>query len=277
MERHITKEVQIGNRWIGGNHPIAIQSMTNTKTEDVAATVAQIKQLTKVGCEIIRCAVPTQEAAAALTEIKKQITIPLVADIHFDYRLAIAAMEHGADKIRINPGNIVKATDYRGKTLKFTVSGKVNAAKTGKYKITYTAKDAKGNKTQKSIVITVKDTKAPSISLKRKTLTYNKAVSKEKLVSAIKADVVAKDLGKKLASKYVFVDAREAHKAVTAMERGTYGTYSVTVYVKDTAGNKSRKLKVKINFVNPNPGTDQPDQPEPDTPGVVTDSAITVQ
>lgn len=82
MERHITKEVQIGNRWIGGNHPIAIQSMTNTKTEDVAATVAQIKQLTKVGCEIIRCAVPTQEAAAALTEIKKQITIPLVADIH---------------------------------------------------------------------------------------------------------------------------------------------------------------------------------------------------
>ena len=87
MERHITKEVQIGNRWIGGNHPIAIQSMTNTKTEDVAATVAQIKQLTKVGCEIIRCAVPTQEAAAALTEIKKQITIPLVADIHFDYRL----------------------------------------------------------------------------------------------------------------------------------------------------------------------------------------------
>ena len=106
MERHITKEVQIGNRCIGGNHPIAIQSMTNTKTEDVAATVAQIKQLTKVGCEIIRCAVPTQEAAAALTEIKKQITIPLVADIHFDYRLAIAAMEHGADKIRINPGNI---------------------------------------------------------------------------------------------------------------------------------------------------------------------------
>lgn len=184
-------------------------------------------------------------------------------------------IERTNSKVDLKKG--VKATDYRGKTLKFTVSGKVNAAKTGKYKITYTAKDAKGNKTQKSIVITVKDTKAPSISLKRKTLTYNKAVSKEKLVSAIKADVVAKDLGKKLASKYVFVDAREAHKAVTAMERGTYGTYSVTVYVKDTAGNKSRKLKVKINFVNPNPGTDQPDQPEPDTPGVVTDSAITVQ
>ena len=101
-----TKTVKIGSKVIGGGNPILIQSMTNTKTEDVAATVAQIKQLTKVGCEIIRCAVPTQEAAAALTEIKKQITIPLVADIHFDYRLAIAAMEHGADKIRINPGNI---------------------------------------------------------------------------------------------------------------------------------------------------------------------------
>ena len=103
MERHKTREVKIGNRIIGGNHPIAIQSMTNTKTEDVAATVAQIHQLTKAGCEIIRCAVPTMEAAKALGEIKKQITIPLVADIHFDYRLAIAAMENGADKIRINP------------------------------------------------------------------------------------------------------------------------------------------------------------------------------
>lgn len=109
MERHKTREVKIGNRIIGGNHPIAIQSMTNTKTEDVAATVAQIHQLTKAGCEIIRCAVPTMEAAKALGEIKKQITIPLVADIHFDYRLAIAAMENGVDKIRINPGNIGSA------------------------------------------------------------------------------------------------------------------------------------------------------------------------
>ena len=109
MERYKTREVKIGNRIIGGNHPIAIQSMTNTKTEDVAATVAQIHQLTKAGCEIIRCAVPTMEAAKALGEIKKQITIPLVADIHFDYRLAIAAMENGADKIRINPGNIGSA------------------------------------------------------------------------------------------------------------------------------------------------------------------------
>ena len=106
LPRDKTKELQIGDRIIGGNQPIAIQSMTNTKTEDVAATVEQIRKLTQAGCEIIRCAVPTMEAAEALSEIKKQITIPLVADIHFDYKLAIAAMEHGADKIRINPGNI---------------------------------------------------------------------------------------------------------------------------------------------------------------------------
>lgn len=102
----MTKTVTIGNRVIGGGNPILIQSMTNTKTEDVAATVAQIRVLTAAGCDIIRCAVPTMEAAEALTEIKKQVEIPVVADIHFDYRLAIAAMEHGADKIRINPGNI---------------------------------------------------------------------------------------------------------------------------------------------------------------------------
>ena len=106
MDRTQTRKVKIGNVTIGGGAPIAIQSMTNTKTEDVAATVAQIKELTAAGCEIIRCAVPTMEAAKALSEIKKQIEIPLVADIHFDYRLAIAAMEAGADKIRINPGNI---------------------------------------------------------------------------------------------------------------------------------------------------------------------------
>ena len=104
--RNQTKVVQIGNCVIGGGNPILIQSMTNTKTQDVEATVAQIRELTKAGCEIIRCAVPDMEAAKALTEIKKQIEIPLVADIHFDYKLAIAAIEHGADKIRINPGNI---------------------------------------------------------------------------------------------------------------------------------------------------------------------------
>ena len=102
----MTKVVKIGDRVIGGGNPILIQSMTNTKTEDVAATVAQIQALTAAGCDIIRCAVPTMEAAKALTEIKKQVSIPVVADIHFDYRLALAAIEHGADKIRINPGNI---------------------------------------------------------------------------------------------------------------------------------------------------------------------------
>ena len=106
MSRANTRVVKIGDRVIGGGNPILIQSMTNTKTEDVEATVKQIQALTEAGCDIIRCAVPTMEAAKALSEIKKQISIPLVADIHFDYRLAIAAIENGADKIRINPGNI---------------------------------------------------------------------------------------------------------------------------------------------------------------------------
>lgn len=105
----MTKTVKIGNRIIGGGNPILIQSMTNTKTENVEATAAQINQLTAAGCDIIRCAVPTMDAAKALKEIKKQVQIPVVADIHFDYRLAIAAMENGADKIRINPGNIGSA------------------------------------------------------------------------------------------------------------------------------------------------------------------------
>ena len=106
MYRNHTRVVKIGDKEIGGGNPILIQSMTNTRTEDVEATVAQIQRLTKAGCEIVRCTVPTMEAAEALREIKKQISIPLVADIHFDYRMAIAAMECGADKIRINPGNI---------------------------------------------------------------------------------------------------------------------------------------------------------------------------
>ena len=106
MYRDHTKVIQIGNRVIGGGNPILIQSMTNTKTEDVDACVKQILRLEEAGCDIIRCTVPTLEAAKALLEIKKQIHIPLVADIHFDYKMAIAAMENGADKIRINPGNI---------------------------------------------------------------------------------------------------------------------------------------------------------------------------
>ena len=132
MERRKAREVRIGDRVIGGDHPILIQSMTNTKTEDVTATVAQILKLEQAGCDIIRVAVPTLEAAAALKEIKKQIHIPLVADIHFDYRLAIAAMENGADKIRINPGNIgnkerVKAVVDRAKELHIPIRVGVNS------------------------------------------------------------------------------------------------------------------------------------------------------
>ncbi len=106
MNRDHTKTIQIGDRVIGGGNPVLIQSMCNTKTQDIASTVNQIKKLTAAGCDIIRVAVPDMEAAAAIREIKKQIKIPLVADIHFDYRLAVASIESGADKIRINPGNI---------------------------------------------------------------------------------------------------------------------------------------------------------------------------
>lgn len=106
MYREATKRIRIGDVMIGGGSPVAIQSMTNTRTEDAEATAAQIAALERAGCEIVRCAVPTMEAAQALAKIKEKIHIPLVADIHFDYRLAIAAIENGADKIRINPGNI---------------------------------------------------------------------------------------------------------------------------------------------------------------------------
>jgi len=106
MTRMKTREVQIGNVVIGGNNPIAIQSMTNTKTEDTEGTIAQILRLEEAGCEIIRCTVPTEEAAISLGKIKQAVHIPVVADIHFNYKMAIAAMENGADKIRINPGNI---------------------------------------------------------------------------------------------------------------------------------------------------------------------------
>lgn len=106
MERRKSRTVSIGSVTIGGTQSVAVQSMTNTKTENVAATVDQIHRLTQRGCEIIRCAVPTMEAAKALAEIKKQIAIPLVADIHFDYRLALQALESGVDALRLNPGNI---------------------------------------------------------------------------------------------------------------------------------------------------------------------------
>ena len=106
MFRDHTKEISIGGCVIGGGNPILIQSMCNTRTADIEATVSQVLRLEQAGCQIIRVAVPAMEDALAIREIKKQIHIPLVADIHFDYRLAIAAMENGADKIRINPGNI---------------------------------------------------------------------------------------------------------------------------------------------------------------------------
>ena len=105
----MTKVVKIGDRVIGGGNPILIQSMTNTKTEDVAATVAQIQALTAAGCDIIRCAVPTMEAAEALTEIKKQVSIPVVADIHFDYRLALAAIE----QVRIRSASIREISEVQ--------------------------------------------------------------------------------------------------------------------------------------------------------------------
>lgn len=138
MLRNQTKEIRIGDVWIGGEHPVAIQSMTNTKTEDVQATVSQIEKLTKAGCEIVRCAVPTMEAAEALKEIKKAICIPLVADIHFDYRLAIAAIENGADKIRINPGNIggeekVRAVVEKAKERKIPIRVGVNSGSLEKH------------------------------------------------------------------------------------------------------------------------------------------------
>lgn len=105
-EHRKTKQVSVGGVLIGGGAPISIQSMTNTRTDDVDSTVSQIKRLEDAGCEIIRCTVPDMESAKAIAKIKERIHIPLVADIHFDYRMAIAAIENGADKIRINPGNI---------------------------------------------------------------------------------------------------------------------------------------------------------------------------
>ena len=132
MYRDHTKVIRIGDRMIGGGNPVLIQSMTNTKTEDVDATITQILKLEKAGCEIIRSTVPTVEAAKAIGEIKKAIHIPLVADIHFDYKMAIAAIENGADKIRINPGNIggedkVKAVVEAAKAYKVPIRVGVNS------------------------------------------------------------------------------------------------------------------------------------------------------
>ena len=137
-DRTKAKVIRIGDRCIGGDYPIAIQSMCNTKTEDVKSTVAQILALEAAGCEIIRVAVPTMEAAQAISEIKKQIHIPLVADIHFDYRLAVAAIENGVDKIRINPGNIgsvdrVKAVVDKAKEYQVPIRVGVNSGSLEKH------------------------------------------------------------------------------------------------------------------------------------------------
>lgn len=130
--REQTKVIHIGDKVIGGGNPILIQSMTNTKTEDVESTVEQILKLEKAGCDIIRCTANNEAAARAFSEIKKHIHIPIVADIHFDYRLAIMAMEHGADKIRINPGNIggkdkIKAVVEAAKSYKVPIRVGVNS------------------------------------------------------------------------------------------------------------------------------------------------------
>ena len=106
MERKNTKRINVGGLEIGGGSAVTVQSMCNTKTWDVEATVAQIKRLQAAGCEIVRLAVPDQRAAEAISAIKEQVDVPLVADIHFDYRLALICAERGIDKIRINPGNI---------------------------------------------------------------------------------------------------------------------------------------------------------------------------
>ena len=132
IKRKKTRVVKIGDVLIGGDNPIAIQSMCNTKTSDVDATVKQILELEEAGCEIIRVAVPDMDAAEAISEIKKRIHIPLVADIHFDYRLALKAIENGVDKLRINPGNIggedrVKAVVEAAKTKNIPIRIGVNS------------------------------------------------------------------------------------------------------------------------------------------------------
>lgn len=150
----------------------------------------------------------------------------------------------------------VTATDYKGTKLKFTVSGKCNTKKVGKYKITYTTKDAKGSVTKKTITITVKDTRAPKVTVKKKTITIKGELSEKKLLKKLKENVVAKDSGEKLAAKYVTVSA---NKLLSAMKSKKYGTYKVTVYAKDKSGNKSKKKMFKVKYVNPNP--EKPEEP----------------
>ena len=131
VHRTQTRPVKVGNIQIGGNDQVVIQSMTTTKTHDVKATVEEIKKLEEAGCQIVRVACPDQRAAEAIPLIKKEVSVPLVADIHFDYKLALKAIEGGIDKIRINPGNIgrrekveavVKAAKERGIPIRIGVN-----------------------------------------------------------------------------------------------------------------------------------------------------------
>ncbi|WP_461612750.1 flavodoxin-dependent (E)-4-hydroxy-3-methylbut-2-enyl-diphosphate synthase [Clostridium sp. Marseille-QA1073] len=143
MDRKVTRKIKIGNTYIGGDAKISVQSMTNTDTRDVNSTVEQILRLEKAGCDIVRCAVPDMEAAEAIKEIVKKINIPLVADIHFDYRLALKSIENGVSKLRINPGNIgseekvrevVRASKERGIPIRIGVnSGSLEKSLLQKY------------------------------------------------------------------------------------------------------------------------------------------------
>lgn len=175
-------------------------------------------------------------------------------------------VERSTKKLNLKSG--VTATDYKGTSLKVKVSGKCTVSKTGKYKITYTATDKNGLTTKKTITITVKDTKKPSVSVKKKSLTYNEAVSESTLIKDVKSLVTAKDLGKKLSSKYIHVVY--ADEAAEAMASGLYGTYRVKVYAEDASGNCSKKLTVKIKFVNPNPESTDPTTPT--GPSISTDT-----
>ena len=154
----------------------------------------------------------------------------------------------------------VTATDYKVKNVKVTVSGKVNMKKTGKYRITYKAKDSLSNVTTKYMYVTVKDTKKPVVKAKKKTITIRGKVSKKNLIKKIRQNVTVTDSKEKLSSKYVTVDAKTLLKA---MKSKKYGTYRVIVIAKDKAGNKSKKLSIKVKYVNPKPNkpddTEQPD------------------
>ena len=148
--RRETRQVQIGKILLGGNDEVVVQSMTTTKTKDVGATVAQIKALTVAGCELVRVAVLDDEDATAIREIKAQITIPLVADIHFDYRLALVAIENGVDAIRLNPGNIgnedkIRQVVVAAKLRKIPIRIGVNAGSLEKHILSkYGGKSAEG-------------------------------------------------------------------------------------------------------------------------------------